>query len=79
MQHRAVLGHVDLLAAEHRVAAAGQVRLVGQLPQQSAAFLGNAILGIVQMQSDRVDRESFGAARIVGEQLPQVRVFDFVS
>ena len=29
-----VLGHVDVLAAEHGVAAAGQVGLLGQLQQQ---------------------------------------------
>ena len=42
VQHRAVLGDVDLLAAEHGVDALAQARLLGELQQQPHRLVGGS-------------------------------------
>ena len=69
MQHGAALGNVDLLAAEHRVDALAQPRLLRKLDEQLYGFVGDAILGVVGIDADGHAREAFAASRIVREEL----------
>ncbi len=74
VQHGPVLRDVDLVAAKHRVDALAQARLLGQLQQQLQRFVGDAVLGIVEIEARRLDRQLLAAVRIVGEQLLQLQV-----
>ena len=73
VQHGAILGDVDLLAAEHGVDAAAQVALVGESAEQRDRLVGDAVLRVVE---DRCRPPRPSAARRAsgssGEQLAQV-------
>ena len=51
VQHGAILGDVDLLAAEHRVDPVAQARLLGQLQQEVERLVGDAVLGVVEEEA----------------------------
>ena len=72
VEHRALLRGVDLLAAEHGVDALAQARLLRKLQQQGQGFVGDAVLGIVEIDSGGFGHEPLAALAILGEELPQV-------
>ena len=72
VEHGAVLGDVDPLAAEHRVAPLGDTGRAGDGEQGDEHGVVDALLGVVDAQVADVDEVALGAARIGGEQLPQV-------
>ena len=78
VQNRSVLGGIDVLAGEHRVAARFQVCRTGQVDQQCQGLAVHPVLAVVDIEV--ADRESQFAAAvgIVGEELPQVLVCDLV-
>ena len=78
VQHRALLGGVDLLAAEHGVDALAQARLLGELQQQGQGFVGDAVLGIVEIDSGGFGHEPLAAPAILGEELPQLGAPDLL-
>src|SRR5262245_49506143 len=49
VQHSAVLGDVDLVAAEHRVDALAQTGLLGQFSEQPHCFFRDAVLRVVKI------------------------------
>ena len=63
VEHRALLGGVDLLAAEHGVDALAQARLLGKLQQQGQGFVGDAVLGVVEIESGGLGRRAARRAR----------------
>ena len=73
VQHGAVLGDVDLLAAEHGVDPRAQARLLGQLRRSSRERLvGDAVLRVVEVEAGRLGGQALAALGIVGEELAQV-------
>ena len=78
VQHRALLGDVDLVAAEHRIATLRHAALLRELQQQPHGLVGDAVLRIVEVQSGALCRQAFATARIIGEELPQVHVLDLL-
>jgi hypothetical protein len=74
----ALFGDVDLVAAEHRIAPFHHPALARELQQQSEGLVGNAVLRVVQMQSGTFDHQAFAASRIVGEEVPQMRILDLL-
>jgi hypothetical protein len=76
VQHRAVLGDVDPVAAEHRLDAAAQVRLLGEPDEQLDRLVGDPVLGVVQVQAGRLGGEARAARRVGGEQVAQVQTGD---
>ena len=76
VQHRAVLGHVDALAGEHRVAPPGDAGLGGQLHQEVERFPGDAILRVVEVDAGRLGRQAGASAGVGGEELTQVGARD---
>ena len=50
MQHRPVLGAVDLRSREHLIDEMLQPGLIGQLEQQPHGLVGDAVLGIIEEQ-----------------------------
>ena len=56
VQHGALFGHVDLVAAEHRLDALGQTRPMRERDQQRHRLGGDAVLRIVEAQIRRSRR-----------------------
>jgi hypothetical protein len=63
-----------MVAAKHRVAALDKAALVREPQQQRQGVPRQAVLGIVEMQTNRIHRKPLGALRVVGKQLAQVDV-----
>ena len=61
VQHGAVFGDVDLVAAEHGVDARAQAGLLGQSKQEPERFVGDAVLGVIQVEADGLDRQPLAA------------------
>ena len=74
VQHGAVLGEVDLVAAEHGVDAlrAGP-HSSAELEQQPQRLVGDAVLRVVEIDAGGLGREPFAALGVVGEELPQMQ------
>jgi hypothetical protein len=76
VKHRAVLRDVDLVAPEHGVDAILQSRFPGKLKQESQGFIGDPVLGIIEIDSGGLDRQPLPARVILGEELPEVEARD---
>ena len=61
VQDSTIFRDVDLVAAEHRVDAIAQLRFLGELQQQPQGLVGDAVLGIIEVNARRLDRQSFAA------------------
>ena len=72
VQHGAVLGDVDVLAAEHRLGALAEPGALGQRHEQPDRLAGQPVLRVVQVQVAGAAGQLLAAARVLGEQVPQV-------
>ena len=72
VQNRAILGDVDLVAAEHGVDPPTQIRFIRELAQQPHRLVGDAMLRVVEIDAGGFGRQPLAAAGIVLEQLTQV-------
>src|SRR6185437_1973433 len=71
VQHRAFLRFVDLVAAEHGVAPGKHATRLRQLLQQAQGFVGDEVLGIIEVQPRTFDRQPRAAFAVGIEQLLQ--------
>lgn len=69
MQDRALLGYVDLLPTEHRVDAGSQTGFLRELKKQPYSFIGNPVLGVIEMQAHGVERETLTPPGIICKEL----------
>ena len=76
VQDRTVLGDVDLLAGEHRVAQRLDVGAPGQLAEQVDRLGRQPVLRVVEVEVARLEAHRLAARRVVGEQVAQVRVLE---
>ena len=76
VQHRALFGDVDLVAVEHRVDSRAQPDLVGEREQQANRFVGDAMLGVVEVQARGLGGEPLAALGVLGEQGAQMSAAD---
>ncbi len=76
VEHRAVLGDVDALAAEHRLAPLGEPAFLGQRDQQPDRLVGDPVLGVVEPKAGGLGDETLAALGVGGEELAQVAVGD---
>ena len=67
VQHGAVFGDIDFLAAEHRVHALAQAGFVRQLNQQLQGLIGDAVFGIIQEETGGFGGELLAAPEILRE------------
>jgi hypothetical protein len=72
MQDRALLGYVDLLAAEHGVDAGSQAGFFRELKKQPEGFIDNPVLGVIEMKTHGVERETLTPPGIICKELSQV-------
>ncbi len=73
MQYRPLLGHVDLFPAKHVVDARTQTRPPCQLDEEPYRLVGNAVLGIIEVNTDGLDSHPFPAPGVVCEKFPQMQ------
>ena len=71
VEHRAVLGDVDLLAPEHRVDAAAQTALLGKLQEQPQRLVRDAVLRVIEEEPRALGGETLSSLGIVSEELAQ--------
>ena len=67
VQHGALLGRVDLLASEHRLALGLDLGGLGELDERSQNACVDALLRIIEQEIVKGDAELLEARRIVGE------------
>src|SRR5439155_1552529 len=70
----AVLGGVDVLAAEHRLGALAQPGALGQRDEQPDGLVGEPVLRVVQVEVPGPAGQPVAAVGVLGEQVPQVPV-----
>ena len=71
MQNRAILGHIDLIASEHRFDAGTQIRFFCQLDQKLQRFVSYEVLRIVEVESGGIEREPLSPLGILSEESPK--------
>ena len=74
MQHRTVLGGVDVLASEHRVPATCHVRLLREAQQGRDDVVVDQVLRQVHVQIPSGVRETRGPVRVIGEGVAEPQV-----
>jgi hypothetical protein len=67
MQHRVLFGHVDFVAVEHGLNACVQAAFLRQGQQKLQAFVGDAVLGVIEINAGRLGSKPCTALRISGE------------
>src|SRR5262249_11414852 len=78
VQDRALLRDVDLVAAEHGVDVLAEAGLLGELQQKAERLVGDAVLGIVEVDPGRLDDEPLPALAVVGKELAQMLALDLL-
>ena len=79
MEHRALLGDVDLLAREHRVAQLLDPGPAGQRDQQRDRLGGEPVLRVVEVEVADLEVHRLAAVGLVGEERPEMDVADGVE
>ena len=74
MEHRPVLGDVDVVAREHGVDPLAQAALLGQTHEQLERRRVDAVLRVVEVDALGLDRQRLAAGRVGGEEVAQVPV-----
>src|SRR5262249_17219869 len=68
MQHSAIFGDIDLLAAEHLLHAGSEGRLLGEFDQEIHGLICDPILGVIQEDSAGISRKSPAPLRVAREK-----------
>ena len=68
----AVLGHVDPLAGEHRVTPRLHARGARERDQQGHRVVGDAVLGVVEIEAGALGGQARGASGVLREQVAEV-------
>ena len=78
MQDRSLFRDVDLVTPEHGVDPSAQAGLLRELQQEPQGVVGDAILGVVEVQACGFRRQAFAACGIVREERAEMHVPDSV-
>ena len=78
MQHGAILGGVDPVAAEHGVDAVAQSGCLGELHEQVERLVGDAVFRVVEVEAHRLGRQALAASGVCGKEIAQVQRLDLV-
>jgi hypothetical protein len=68
-----VLGHVDLVSPEHGVDAPAQATLLGQSTEQREGLVRDAVLGVIEIDADRLRGQALAARRVVAKSFRRCR------
>ena len=72
VEHGPVLGDVDVLAGEHRIAPFLDAALGGEVAEQQQRLVVDPVLGEVEVEAGAVGDEALAPRRVALEQLPQM-------
>src|SRR5690606_31456928 len=72
MQGGTVLHPIDSVATKHRLDALWQLAGSCEFKEQEQGFIVDALLGVIQIQANRLDAETLTPRRVGGEQLTQM-------
>ena len=72
----AVLGRVDVLAAEHRLTALGEPGLRREGGEQGDRLVGDPVLRVVEVEAHGLGGQALPPVRIGGEQVAEVHARD---
>ena len=72
VQDGAIFGDVDFVAAEHGVDAFAKAGFLGELQEEREGFVGDAVLGVIEVDAERFEGEFFRAFGIVSKKLSEV-------
>jgi len=78
VQDRSLVGDVDRVTPEHAVDPCAQAGVLRELNQQPQRVIGDAILGVVEIQACGFRRQAFAARGIVREERAEMQVLDRV-
>ncbi len=73
---RAILGHVDPVATEHRIDALAQAALLRELDEEPDRLVGDAVLRVIEEQAGGSERQALASARVGREEIAQMHVPD---
>ncbi len=73
VQDGPLFGDVDLLAPEHGIDSGPQAGFLRQLQQQRYRLVGNAVLGIIEVDADGLGGQALPALGISREELPKMQ------
>ena len=76
VKDRPLLGHIDLTAAEHGTDVLGQVAVVGQPEKEPERLVGDAMLGVVEVEAGGFARQALPPQGVVGKDLPEMHIAD---
>ena len=76
VQRGALFRRIDPVAAEHGLDPLPQAALLGQSREQAHRLIGDAVLGVVEVEAVGLGGQTLAAAGIVGEEPPQMKGAD---
>ncbi len=79
VEYGPILGHVDVLAGEHRIAQLLDTRSAGEVDQQREGAVVDAVLGVVDVQITNRCAVALAARGIRSEELAQMTSTDLVG
>src|SRR5579863_748873 len=74
VQYGALFGYVYFLSVEHGIDSSLQARLFRELKKKVHRFIGDSILRVVEVKTNRVDGQPLTAFRIIRKKLPQMEL-----
>ena len=74
VQDGSFLRQVDLFSPEHGVDPGSQAGFLGQLQEQLEGFVGEAILGVIQVKAHGLGGQPLAAAGIVRKEFPEMQL-----
>ncbi len=72
VQRRPVLGEVDVLAGEHRIAPLGDARLPGERREERERLVRDPLLGVVEREPGGLGDQPLAPAGVGREEFPQM-------
>ena len=78
VEHGAVLGDVDVVAAEHGIDPPAQPAGLGQGQEEADRLVGDAVLRVVEVQPGPFGDEALAPVRVLGEEVPQVAILQLL-
>ncbi len=78
VQDGPVFGDVDLLAAEHGVDPLAQTGFLGQLHEQLKRFVGDTVLGVIQVEPHRLGGQPLAAPGVVRKERAKMHLADLL-
>ena len=76
MQDGPLFGNVDLVSAKHGINTGPQTGFLGQLQEEFERFIGDAVLGVIEVDADRLGGKALSAFGVVREELSEVHLSD---